>query len=164
MNYERIKKIAGIKWYKLWNVEVWQSLEVHEKIVEWKNERIWKFRWLVIKVHKKKMHDWNFTIRWKASWITIEKVYPLICQSISQILLQDKYKIRRAKLYYIRVKIWKDARLKSILTSDQRWSKITTKAFAVADTVSVSDTTPVSDATEVADTTSKKKWKETTKE
>jgi hypothetical protein len=37
-----------------------------------------------------------------------------------KIILLDEYKIRRAKLYYIRDKVGKDARFSSKITSDKR--------------------------------------------
>lgn len=120
MNHERIKQIALKKWYKLWNVKPWQYLEIHEKVKEWKNERIWKFRGLVIKTRKPNSHTGSFTIRWKVVGTIVEKVYPFICSSIVDIKILDEYKIRRSKLYYIRDKVGKAARFTSILDSAKR--------------------------------------------
>lgn len=129
MNAERIKQIAIKEWYKLWDVKPWQLLEIHEKIIEWNNERIWRFRWLVIKVKHSNLHSWTFTVRWKVLGITVEKVYPLNCPSIVSIKLLDQYRIRRAKLYFIRDKVWKAARLKSIL--DERWQDLQKKNIKI---------------------------------
>lgn len=127
MNFERIKQIAALNDLKIWNVKVWQEVEIHERIKDWKNERIWKFKGLIIKVKKWNSHDGTFTIRWKVLWISVEKIYPLCSNAIEKIILLDKKKIRRAKLYFIREKIGKSARLKSLLTwekSSKRWIEI----------------------------------------
>ncbi len=124
MNHERIKQIALKKWYKLWNVKAWQFLEIHEKITEGKNERIWKFKGLVIKTKKPNTHTGTFTIRGKVVGTVVEKVYPFICSSIVDIKILDNYKIRRSKLYYIRDKVGKAARFTSILDSKKRGESI----------------------------------------
>jgi len=127
MNFERIKQIAVLNNLKIWAVKVWQEVEIHEKIKEWKNERIWKFKGLIIKVKKGNSHDGTFTVRGKVLWITVEKIYPLSSNIIEKIILLDEKKLKRAKLYYIRGKIGKEARLKSLLSweiSGKRWTEI----------------------------------------
>jgi len=127
MNFERIKQIAALNNLKIWNVKPWQEVEIHEKATEWKNKRIWKFKGLIIKVNKKNSHDGTFTVMWKVLWVSVEKIYPLSTNIIDKIILLDEKKIKRAKLYYIREKIGKDARLKSLLSwdkSSKRWIEI----------------------------------------
>lgn len=60
--------------------------------------------------------------------MTIEKIYPLSFPNFDKVLLLDAYKVRQAKIYYIREKIGKDARMKSISTAEQRGVDL----FAVA--------------------------------
>lgn len=127
MNFERIKQIATLNNLKIWNVKPWQEVEIYEKIKEWKNERIWKFKGLIIKVNKKNSHDGTFTVRWKVLWVGVEKIYPMSTNIIDKIILLDEKKIRRSKLYFIREKIWKDARLQSLLVwknTSKRWVEI----------------------------------------
>ncbi len=127
MNFERIKQLAALNNLKIWDVKPWQEVEVHERIKEWKNERIWRFKWLIIKVNKKNSHDGTFVVRGKVLWITVEKIYPMSTNIIEKIVLLDEKKIRRSKLYFIREKIGKGARLKSLLVWDKankRWVEI----------------------------------------
>lgn len=127
MNFERIRQIAALNECRLWNVKVWQEVEIHERIKEWWNERIWRFKWLIIKVKKANSHDGTFTIRWKSLWANVEKVYPISTNIIEKIIILDEKKVRRAKLYFIRHKVWKGARLKSLLAwtkSSRRWMEI----------------------------------------
>jgi large subunit ribosomal protein L19 len=124
MNFERIKQIAAIyNNAEVWDVKVGQEIEIHERIKDGNNERIWRFKGLIIKVKKPNSHDGTFTIRGKVLGIDVEKTYPLCSTSIEEIILLDKKKIRRAKLYYIREKIGKDARLKSLLTGERSYER-----------------------------------------
>jgi hypothetical protein len=78
---------------------------------------------------KKKNHaDGTFTIRGKAAGHTIEKVYPLSFPHFEKVLLTDLYKVRRSKLYYIRDKVGKDARMKSLLTNAEKGVDLLTLA------------------------------------
>ena len=52
--------------------------------------------------------------------MTIEKIYPLSYTKFVKVTLLDEYKIRKAKLYYIRDKVGKASRMKSIITSNRR--------------------------------------------
>lgn len=109
------------KGYHILPIKSWMQLELHEHVGEGNNKRIWKFKWLVIKVKKPNHPDGSFTIRGKVAGQTIEKIYPLSFPQFAKVLVLDEYKIRRAKLYYIREKVWKDARMKSILTNSEKW-------------------------------------------
>jgi len=77
---------------------------------------------------KKENHpDGTFTMRWTCSGVTVEKIYPFSFNKFEKVLLLDEYKVRKSKLYYMRNKIWKDARLKSIITADNRDSDLLKK-------------------------------------
>ncbi len=120
MDYTIIKAIWNQKEYKLLNVRSWMFLEVQEKIWDWNNARIWKFRGLVIKVRKPNNFDWSFTIRWESSGVKIEKIYPISYDKFEKVEVIDEYRVRRSKLYYIREKVGKDARMKSILSKEDK--------------------------------------------
>lgn len=128
MNTQRLQTIAAQQQYTILPVKTGYQLEIHEKVGEWNNQRIWKFKGLVIKVKKPKHADGTFTIRGKVAGMTIEKIYPLSFPNFDKVLLLDAYKVRQAKIYYIREKIGKDARMKSISTAEQRGVDL----FAVA--------------------------------
>jgi large subunit ribosomal protein L19 len=82
---------------------------------------------LVIKTKKENHPDGTFTMRWTCSGVTVEKIYPFSFNKFEKVLLLDEYKVRKSKLYYMRNKIWKDARLKSIITADNRDSDLLKK-------------------------------------
>ena len=120
MNNKRLQAIAQNQQYHILPIRSGMQLEIHERVGEGNNQRIWKFKGLVLKVKHPKHIDGTFTIRGKTSGMTIEKIYPLSFPSFEKVLLLDSFKIRRAKLYYLRDKVGKDARLKSLITSDER--------------------------------------------
>ena len=124
MNYERLQSVYSKNWYPIIPVRTGMLIEVHEKVWEGSTERIWKFRGLVIKTKKENHPDGTFTMRWTCSGVTVEKIYPLSFNKFEKVLLLDEYKVRKSKLYYMREKIWKDARLKSIISSDKRDSDL----------------------------------------
>lgn len=96
------------------------QLELHEHVGEGSNKRIWRFKGLVIKVKKPNHADGTFTIRGKVAGHTIEKIYPLSFPSFDKVLLSDKFKVKRAKLYYMRDKVGKSARMKTLLTNEDK--------------------------------------------
>lgn len=113
MNNTRLQELYQQKWYKVLDIKVGQFLEIHEKL----GDRIWRFKWLIIKTRKPSHPDGTFTIRGAAAWQTIEKVYPLSFKGFEKVVVLDEYKVRRSKLYYIREKVGKDAKFKSIMTA-----------------------------------------------
>ena len=127
MNYERLQSVYSKNGYPILPVKTGMFLEVFEKVGEGSTERIWKFKGLVIKTRKENHPDGTFTMRWTCSWVTVEKIYPFSFNKFEKVLLLDEYKIRKSKLYYMRDKVWKDARLKSIISSEDRDSDLTKK-------------------------------------
>ena len=128
MNYERLQSVYSKNWYPIIPVRTGMLIEVHEKVWEGSTERIWKFRGLVIKTKKENHPDGTFTMRWTCSGVTVEKIYPFSFNKFEKVLLLDEYKVRKSKLYYMRDKIWKDARLKSIISADNRDSDLLKKS------------------------------------
>ena len=127
MNYERLQSVYSKNGYPILPVRTGMLIEVHEKVWEGSTERIWKFRGLVIKTKKENHPDGTFTMRWTCSGVTVEKIYPFSFNKFEKVLLLDEYKVRKSKLYYMRDKIWKDARLRSIISAENRDSDLLKK-------------------------------------
>ena len=64
MNVQRLQALRRAQQYHLLPIKVGMMVELHEKIGEGNNQRIWRFKWLVIKVKKPNHADGTFTIRW----------------------------------------------------------------------------------------------------
>jgi large subunit ribosomal protein L19 len=120
MNYERLKSVYDKNGAPILPVKNGMYLEIHEKVGEGSTERIWKFKGLVIKTKKENHPDGTFTIRGTASGVSVEKIYPFSFNKFEKVLLLDEYKVRKSKLYYMREKIGKGARLKSRITPEKR--------------------------------------------
>lgn len=120
MNFGLIKALAQKHQYITFPIKVGQQLEIHESLGEGDNSRIWKFKCLVIAVHNPSHHDGSFTVVGETSGVKIEKVYPMSFTKFAKIILLDEFKVRKSKIYYIKDKVGKDARLKSLISKDTR--------------------------------------------
>lgn len=120
MNFKRLQDLYAKNANTLLPVKPGMMLEIHERVGDGDNNRIWKFKCLVLKVKKPNHPDGSFTVRGDVARMTIEKIYPLSFDKFEKVILLDDFKVRRSKLYYIRDKVGKDARMKSIISSDKR--------------------------------------------
>ena len=76
-------------------------------------EKIQVFEGLVIARKHGKGINATFTIRKISEGIGVERIFPLHCSSITKIELVKRSKVRRAKLYYMRQREGKKARMKT---------------------------------------------------
>jgi large subunit ribosomal protein L19 len=125
MHYERLKAVYDKNGVNILPVKKGMYLEIHEKVGEGSTERIRRFKGLVIKTKKENHPDGTFTIRGTSSGVSVEKIYPLSFLKFEKVLLLDEYKARKSKLYYMRDKIGKAARLKSKITPERREMDLT---------------------------------------
>jgi len=95
--------------------KVGDSVKVHFKIVEGKNERIQIYEGLVICMKNSRVGK-TFTVRKNSYGVGVERVFPLHSPRIAQVELMRPGKVRRAKLYYIRGKIGKAAKIKELIS------------------------------------------------
>jgi large subunit ribosomal protein L19 len=109
------------------------TVKVHFKIVEGKNERIQVYEGLVIAIKNSGVSK-TFTVRKNSYGVGVERIFPLHSPRIAKVELSRPGKVRRAKLYYIRDKIGKAAKIKERIT--RKTSR--TKAVPAAQTA-VSD-------------------------
>ena len=132
MNFSRLQKVYAKFGGKAIDVKPGQLLEIHEEVGTEDNKRNWKFKGLVIKVWKAGHPDGTFTVRGISSGVVVEKIYPFSFPRFKQVLLMDEYKVRRAKLYYIRDKVGKGARMKSLITPERRGLDLIAEAKELA--------------------------------
>lgn len=120
MNFSRLQAVYQSFGMKILQIKAGQLLEIHETIGEWDNKRNWKFRCLVLSTKNVSHPSGTFLVRWVSSGVVIEKIYPFCFDKFTKIVLLDEFKTRRAKLYYLRDKVGKGAKMKSIISSDRR--------------------------------------------
>ncbi len=95
---------------------VGDTVVVDVKIVEVKNEIIKIFEGVVISRRNKSIINATFTVRKISNGIGVEKIFPLHSPNVDNIEVIRKGKVRRAKLYYLRGRSGKAARIKERLS------------------------------------------------
>jgi large subunit ribosomal protein L19 len=86
------------------------TVRVHQKIEEKGKYRIQIFEGLVLARKHGTEAGGTFTVRRVLSGVGVEKVFPLYSPMIDKIEIVKRSRVRRAKLYYIREKVAREAR------------------------------------------------------
>ena len=89
------------------------TVNVHVKIVEGNKERIQQFKGVCIQRRGYGATE-TFTVRKISSGIGVERIFPIHSPNIEEIEVLRKGKVRRARLFYLRDKIGKRARIKEL--------------------------------------------------
>ena len=87
------------------------NVTVNYKIVEGGKERIQGFRGDVVKIQGTGATA-TFTVRKISDGIGVERVFPFFSPNVETVVLNKVGKVRRAKLYYLRERSGKSARIK----------------------------------------------------
>lgn len=112
MNQTLVNKVETTHLKRVPDLRPGQTVKVHQRIKEGEKERIQMFEGLVISVRGPKGLNQTFTVRKVVSGIGVEKIFPTHSATIEKIEIVKEAKIRRAKLYYMRDRSGKSARLK----------------------------------------------------
>ncbi|NOZ12887.1 MAG: 50S ribosomal protein L19 [Acidobacteria bacterium] len=87
------------------------TVQVHVKVKEGNKQRIQVYQGLVISRSNGSNRE-TFTVRKIAEGVGVERIFPLHSPIIDKIKVLRKGRVRRGKLYYIREKIGKAARIR----------------------------------------------------
>lgn len=87
------------------------NITVNYKIVEGGKERIQSFRGDVLKLQGVGATA-SFTVRKISDGIGVERLFPFLSPNVESIVLNKVGKVRRAKLFYLRERSGKSARIK----------------------------------------------------
>ena len=93
---------------------VGDTVRVHIKVKEGSRERIQVFEGTVIAKKHGGIEE-TITVRRVSYGVGVEKVFPIHAPSLEKIELVRHGKVRRAKLYYLRSRVGKAAKLKEAL-------------------------------------------------
>jgi large subunit ribosomal protein L19 len=88
------------------------TINVHVKIREGNKERIQQFQGTVIQRKNTSTNGETFTVRKISNGVGVERIFPLVSPSIDKIELVRQGVVRRARLYYLRGKSGKAAKIK----------------------------------------------------
>ncbi len=89
------------------------TIRVNVKIQEGEKFRIQAFEGVVISLRKRGLRS-SFTVRKVSFGYGVERIFPLFSPAIESIKRIKKGRVRRAKLYYLRERKGKAARIKEI--------------------------------------------------
>lgn len=95
-------------------MNVGDTVRVHVKIKEGSRERIQVFEGTIIAKKHGGINE-TFTVRRISYGVGVEKVFPLYSPVIEKVETIRKGKVRRAKLYYLRGRVGKAAKVKEKL-------------------------------------------------
>lgn len=90
---------------------VGDTVRVYGKIIEGNRERIQVFEGIVLKRQGSANRE-TFTVRKTSNGIGVEKTWPLHSPNVEKIEVVRRGKVRRAKLFYLRGRVGKRAKVK----------------------------------------------------
>ena len=93
---------------------VGDTVKVYGKIKEGNRERIQVFEGTVIKKQGGSNRA-TFTVRKLSNGVGVEKTWPLHSPNVEKVEIVRKGKVRRAKLYYLRDRVGKAAKVKELV-------------------------------------------------
>ncbi len=88
------------------------TVNVHVRIKEGNKERIQQFQGTVIQRRNPNSNGETFTVRKISNGIGVERIFPILSPSIEKIDLLRQGRVRRARLFYLRGRQGKAARIK----------------------------------------------------
>ena len=87
------------------------TLKVHVRVIEGNKQRVQVFQGVVIKRQGGGIHE-TFTVRKLSYGVGVERTFPVHTPIIEKIEVHSRGDVRRAKLYYLRDRIGKAAKVK----------------------------------------------------
>lgn len=111
MDFIKIAEEAFAAGHEMPEFRSGDTITVSYRIKEGNKERIQKFRGVVIRIsgHGDKK---RFTVRKMSDNVGVERIFPMDSPFIESVEVNKLGKVRRAKLYYIRERTGKKARIK----------------------------------------------------
>ena len=89
------------------------TVRVHVRVVEGERERIQVFEGIVIRRRGSQLSE-TFTVRKISFGVGVERTFPAHSPMIAKIEVPTRGDVRRAKLYYLRSRIGKKAKVKEL--------------------------------------------------
>lgn len=115
MNSDYIKKLEASQMKETVDAfSVGDTVRVHNKIKEGNRERIQIFEGTVIKRQGGSNRE-TFTVRKFSNGVGVEKTWPVHSPFVEKIEVVRKGKVRRAKIYYLRNRVGKAAKVKELV-------------------------------------------------
>ncbi len=118
------------------NFSVGDTVKVHFEIIEGKTKRIQIYEGIVLCIKNEGVRK-TFTVRKTSYGVGVERVFPVYSPRVIKVEVVRVGKVRRSKLYYLRNKIGKEAKVKELVGQPAveylKWSRDLTKAADAAE-------------------------------
>ncbi len=101
------------------NFAIGDTVKVHFAIVEGRTERVQMYEGLVISKKNSGLRR-SFTVRKISYGVGVERVFPLHSPRVQKIEVTRRGRVRRAKLYYIRGRVGKAAKVPERIQRKQK--------------------------------------------
>jgi large subunit ribosomal protein L19 len=105
---------------------VGDTIKVHATVVEGERRRIQVFEGVVIRIRQGGINS-NFTVRRVSHSVGVERVFPYYSPLVDKVEVTRVSRVRRAKLYYLRERVGRAARLKP--GSRARFESLTSRPY-----------------------------------
>ena len=92
------------------------SVKVHVKVVEGNKQRVQVFQGVVIRRQGDGLRE-SFTVRKVSYGVGVERTFPVHTPTVERVEVVTRGAVRRAKLYYLRDRVGKAAKVKEKRTS-----------------------------------------------
>ncbi|MCI8589777.1 MAG: 50S ribosomal protein L19 [Clostridiales bacterium] len=92
-------------------LNIGDTVKIHNKIKEGTRERIQMFEGTIIAKHGGGISE-TFTVRRVSYGVGVEKTFPVHSPNVEKVDIIRRGKVRRAKLYYLRDRVGKSAKVK----------------------------------------------------
>jgi large subunit ribosomal protein L19 len=89
------------------------TVRVHVRVVEGERERVQVFEGVVIRRRGSQLSE-TFTVRKVSFGVGVERTFPVHSPMIARIEVATRGDVRRAKLYYLRSRVGKKAKVKEL--------------------------------------------------
>lgn len=123
--------------------EIGDTVRVHVKVVEGEKERIQVYEGTVI-ARKGTLNAETFTVRKVSYGVGVERIFPIHSPSVAKVVVVRQGKVRRAKLYYLRSKKGKFAKVEDREFSPESRSQASTPRVEDSAAVNPAVAEPVS--------------------
>ncbi len=96
------------------NFRVGDTIKIYFKIIEGQTERIQIYEGLVIAINNGGSRK-TMTVRKMSYGVGVERIFPMHSPRIDKVEIVRKGRVRRAKLYYIRDRVGKAAKVRELI-------------------------------------------------
>ena len=103
-------------------IRVGDTVKVHVKIREGERERIQVFEGTIIAKKGSGVSE-TFTVRRVSYGVGVERVFPVHSPNVAKVELVRSGKVRRSKLYYLRDRVGKAAKLRNSFAEGQKYTR-----------------------------------------